>query len=53
MLIAKVVLAIVILVAKFISTKDTLVIFENIVIVFTARFVLTEVLFIVNNIKTN
>ena len=48
MLIVEFVFAIVLLLAKIVSAKDTLIIFKNIVVVLTARFVLAKVLFIVN-----
>ena len=48
-LIAKVISIIVMLIAKIVSTKDILVIFENIVVVLTVKFVFAEVLFV--NIK--
>ena len=46
-LITKVVSTIVILIARIVSIKDTLITFKNIVIVLTVRFVLAEVLFVV------
>ena len=45
-LIAEFVSAIVVLIAEIVSAEDTLIIFENIVVVLTVRFVLAEVLFV-------
>ena len=55
-LIAKVVFIIVILIARIVFAKDTLIIFENIVVMLTIRFVLAKVSFVnilFVNIKNN
>ena len=49
-LIVEFVFAIVVLIAKIVSIKDTLITFKNIVIMLTVKFMLVEVLFV--NIKT-
>ena len=46
MLIAKVVSTIIILIARFISTKDTLVTFKNIIVILIVKFVPAEVLLV-------
>ena len=54
--IAKVVSTIVVLIARIVSAKDTLITFENIVVVLTVRFVFAKVSFVsvlFVNIKNN
>ena len=44
---------IIVLIARIVSAKDILIIFKNIVVILTVRFVLAKVLFIVNIIKAS
>ena len=41
----------IVLIVEIVSAEDTLIIFENIVVVLIVRFVLAEVLFIVNIVE--
>ena len=53
MLIEEFVSIIIVLIARIVSIKDTLIIFKSVIVVLIVRFIFAKVLFIVSIIKTN